>query len=119
MNGLQSNDPNMRNEGHDLAAEFKDSDSLSVHWLKGMDIIQFLGQMQMFSCMNGSAWKVSSGVIPFGNINNFLYPSQSEPAIPNRVTNNNFNAILSRHKCPTTLVNFVLEPKLSYDDPFE
>lgn len=119
VKGLKLALNNLRKEGYDLAANFDDSDTLSVHGLIGVDIIQFLGQMQMFNCMNGSAWRVSSGVIPFGNINNYLHHSQIVPVKPSRITNNNFNSIMSSHKCPSTLVNFVLEPKLSYDDPFE
>ena len=110
---------NLKSQGQKLAADFDaDKDIVTVHGLVGVDIIQYLKQIQMINCMNGSAWKTSQGVIPFGNIRNFLYPSQIE-TIKSSQAFNNFNTILTKHKCPSTFVNFVLEPKHSYEDPFE
>ena len=121
VKGLGQAVKNLKSNGHTLAADYEaDSDLVTVHGLIGVDIIQFLKQVHMINCMNGSAWKVSDsrGIIPFGNIQHFLYPSQIKATnLSNSV--NNYNTIISKYKCPSTLVNFVLEPKNSYDDPLE
>ena len=121
VKGLGQAVNNLKSSGHILAADYEaDSDLVTVHGLIGVDVIQNLKQVKMINCMNGSAWKVSnsSGIIPFGNIQHFLYPSQIEAAKLSKPSSN-FNTLVAKYKCPSTLVNFVLEPKLSYDDPFE
>ena len=49
-----------------------------------------------------------------------MLPSQIRQIskIKNKVENN-FNTIVSRVKCPSSYVNFVLESKLSYEDPWD
>ena len=110
---------NLKALGHKLAADFNDKDLVSVHGLIGVDIVQHLKQMQMVKCMDGSVIWISSGIAPIGDIRKFLYPSQIESLKSCEVAHNNFNSILSMYPCQPTLVNFVLEPKLSYDDPLE
>ena len=102
-----------------LAADFEaDTDTVSVQGLVGVDIIQFLKQTQMVNCLNGTAWSTPKGIIPFGNVKHFLYPSQIEHVKKSSLSHNNFSTIVSKHKCKSTFVNFVLDPKHSYDDPF-
>ena len=120
VRGLGQAVTNLKSNGHILAADLKtDSDLVTVHGLIGVDVIQFLKQVRMINCMNGSAWRVSKGIIPFGNVEHFLHSSQIESIKFSRKSVNNFNTLVSKYKCPSTFVNFVLEPKLSYDDPFE
>ena len=110
---------NLNANGQYLAADFEaDNDTISVQGLIGVDVIQFLKQAQIIPCMNGSAWETFKGIIPFGNIRNFLYPEQIE-TVKSSQSFTNFNSIVARYKCPATFVNFVLEPKYSYEDPFE
>ena len=109
---------NLKTLGHELAADFN-GDLVSVHGLIGVDVVQHLKRMQMVKCMNGSVIETSSGIAPIGDIRKFLYPNQIESLKSYEVTLNNFNSILSMYPCQSALVNFVLEPKLSYDDPFE
>ena len=119
VNGFGQAVKNLQSRGQKLAADFDaDKDVVTVHGLVGVDIIQLLKQIQMINCMKGAAWRTAQGVIPFGNIQNFLYPNQIEK-IKSSQPCNNFSTILTKHKCPSTFVNFVLEPKHSYDDPFE
>ena len=122
VKGLGQAVSNLRDKGFKLAADYNDGDLVKVHGLIGVDIIQYLKQNQMINCINGSALKLPQGIIPFGNVNNFLYPDQLnltsvEPA--KSVSNTNFVNIVGKYTCPSTFVNFVLEPKHSYDDPFE
>ena len=42
-----------------------------------MDVLQFLPEFKMVSCMNDSAWKVPGGLVPFGNILHFLHLESS------------------------------------------
>ena len=119
VKGLRQAVTNLKSSGHTLAADFDpNSDLVTVHGLIGVDVIQFLKQVRMINCMNGSAWRVSKGIIPFGNIQHFLHSSQIEATRLSK-SFNNFNTLVSKYKCPSTSINFVLEPKLSYDDPYE
>ena len=119
IKGLGQAVSNLKAKGHKLVAEHETKDLVTVHGLIGVDVIQYLKKMEMVNCMNGSTWKIPEGIIPFGNVNNLLYPNQIVKSAPVNSTNNNFNAIIAEHKCPSTFVNFVLEPKYSYEDPFE
>ena len=110
---------NFKSQQLKLAADFEaDSDTVSVHGLVGVDIIQYLKPTQMINCLNGTAWSTPKGIIPFGNVKHFLYPNQIQHVKSSRQANNNFSTIVSQHKCKSTFVNFVLDPKHSYDDPF-
>ena len=68
--------------------------------------------------MHGSAFKIDTGIIPFGNCNHFLYPNQIKE-LRNAKSTTSFNTIVSKAKCPSTYVNFVLAPKCTYEDPHE
>ena len=118
VKGLQHAISNLKEKGCELAADYSnDSDKVSVYGLLGVDLIQFLKPMQMISCMNGTAWQLSNGIIPFGHIQHFLHPSQFATInCTNKV--DNFNTIVSKHKCKSTHVNFVMAPKYSYEDIF-
>ena len=74
--------------------------------------------MQRIKLMNGSAWKLPFGTAPFGNIRNFLYSHQVTPIDTLHSVSSNYNTVISKYaKCPSTYVNFVLEPKQTYFDP--
>ena len=91
--------------------------------------------------MHGSAIQLPTGITPFGNCIHFLYKHQIIPIQPtspiskqpiNKINSintsqnktppqivNNYNEIINKYSsCPTTLVNFVMEPKRSFNDPF-
>ena len=89
------------------------SDKVHVHGLIGVDIIQFIKELRVINCMHGSAFQVASGIIPFGNTEHFLYPHQ----LGQSRVESNYSTIVSQVTCPTTHINFVLEPKYFYDDP--
>lgn len=54
-------------------------DQLEVQGLIGVDILQFFSEFRLVSCMLGSAWKVPSGIVPFGNVLHFLHSDQVVP----------------------------------------
>ena len=117
VKGLGQAVTNMKTRGFRLAAEYE-GDSVTVHGLIGVDIIQYLKPAKMVSCFNGSAWELEQGIIPFGNVNIFLYPNQRYQ-ISNNSQVSNFVDIVKQNQCPSTFVNFVMEPTHSYDDPME
>ena len=102
-----------------LASSFdNESDEIIVQGLIGLDILQFITPMQRIKLMNGSAWKLPFGKAPFGNIRNFLYSHQATPIDTMWYVSSNYNTVISKYaKCPSTYVNFVLEPKQTYFDP--
>ena len=129
-NGLGQAVSNIKDKGYRLAAEYE-GDSVTVHGLIGVDIIQYIKPNQVINCLNGSAFATNLGIIPFGNVNQFLYSNQinqvnsqickvnSQIKSHDKTTHNNFANLINKFKCPSTMVNFVMKPSLSYDDPFE
>ena len=65
--------------------------------------------------MNGSALRVDTGFIPFGNSEHFLYLHQVSKTRNCRIETN-FKTIVSQVKCPISLVNSCLEPKATFED---
>ena len=91
--------------------------------------------------MHGSAIQLPTGITPFGNCIHFLYKHQIIPIQPtspivkqpiNKINSintsqnktppqivNNYNEIINKYSsCPTTLVNFVMQPNRTFHDPF-
>ena len=122
IQGLNQAVSNIKSKGYRLAAEYESGDSVTVHGLIGVDIIQHIVPNQVIKCLNGSAFATNLGIIPFGNINQFLDSNQISQVKANSYvnqTNNNFSNVVNNFKCHSTFVNFVMEPSRSYDDPFE
>ena len=102
VKGLSQTVNNFKTKNYKLAADFKDGhNQVHVHGLIGVDAIQFFKDMKIIDCMYGSAFEIASGIIPFGNCEHFLFPSQIRQIskIKNKVENN-FNTIVSRVNCP-------------------
>jgi len=85
-----------------------DSDQVLMEGLLGVDMIQCLGQLSTISCLGGTAFKLSSGIVPFGNIDNFLTNEQLKMKYE---TLNNTNAVNE------SIVNYVLNPVPTDFDP--
>ena len=68
--------------------------------------------------MAGRAIEIPSGLIPYGNSEHFLYPGQVGNFDCVDHIESNFKTIVSEIECPQKLVNFCIEPKLSYEDVF-
>ena len=114
VQGLGKSVQNFKRNQLELSANYNlDSDKVHVHGLIGVDIIQFIKELRIINCMHGSAFQVASGIIPFGNTAHFLYPDQ----LGQSRVESNYSTIVSKVTCPTTHINFVLEPKYFYDDP--
>jgi len=52
------------------------SDDVVMEGLLGVDTLQCLGQLDLVDCLGGSAFKLPSGIVPFGNIDGFLTREQ-------------------------------------------
>ena len=114
---------NLNSMGANLAEPglAKEGDQFDVHSIIRVDVLQFLTEFKMVSCMNGSAWKVPGGLVPFDNILHFLHRSQVIPIekYENSCTENDFDSLLEglEGEVPATMVNFVLHPNKSYFSP--
>lgn len=99
-----------------LACDFN-SDHVKVEGLLGVDCLQFLQQNNVVDCLGGKAFQLKSGLVPFGNIDNFLNDSQ----LLSKYSNSNSISHLNSPDCgdfdETSIVNFVLNPDKSYFDP--
>ena len=111
---------NFKQNNIKLAANFDNVKGvLPVKGLVGSDIVQFLKEMRVVGCMNGSALQLASGLLPQGNIDSFLYPEQISRIVnesPPKVKTNNYKTVISKIKVNPIHVNFVLEPKRTYDN---
>ena len=50
------------------------NDCLTVHGLIGVDVLKYMGPMQLIHFMKGSAFEFPQSIVPFGNASDFLYP---------------------------------------------
>ena len=92
---------NIKNSNLKLAAEYSESsDTISIDGLVGVDILQYIGDMRVVKCLNGSAFEIATGLIPYGNISHFLFSHQIVTQNPAKIENN-FRTIVSRAKCST------------------
>ena len=70
----------------------------------------------MVKCLNGSAFEIATGLIPYGNISHFLFSHQIETQNFAKIENN-FKTIVSRAKCSPLHLNLALELKPTYEYP--
>ena len=68
---------NFNSNNFKLAANFEgDTTKICIQGLVGCDILQFVRELRVVACMDGPAYQLASGLVPFGNIDQFLYPHQ-------------------------------------------
>ena len=114
VRGLAQSISNIKNNNFKLAADY----DKPIQGLIGADIISFMDDLGMVKCMYGSVFNVTTGIIPFGDTNHFLYPGQVPIETQNYSSELNFKTIIAEVPCqaPSDL-NFCLNPKRSYEDP--
>lgn len=114
VRGLKEAMSNIEQKGFKLAADYNEP----VEGLIGVDIFQFIRELQNVKCMHGSAFKIDSGIIPYGDTGHFLHPGQV-PLVPQTFFSElNFKTIVAEVPSPKTSdIKFCLEPKRSYEDP--
>ena len=101
---------------YNLAEQIKTDDVL-VEGLLGTDAIQYFSTFSKLHCIGGSAFQLPGGIVPFGNVDNFLYSKQLNCKYGSSGVGDEFPAKNS-HVVETS-VNFVLEPAKSYFDPID
>ena len=74
-----------------------------------------LSPINSINIINGKAFSLYSGIVPFGNIDSFLYSKQVTPV--NLTNSLNFQTIMDKYSpANESQINFVLNPKTSYHD---
>lgn len=104
-----------------------DNSVIKLGGLLGIDILQFLPTFEKVNCMRGSAFLVTDGIIPYGNVDHFLYYDQVSQYAPpvNDCTNNNkilqsdINICLHIEEVNSSIVNFVVQPTKTFFDPLD
>ena len=102
-----------------------EGEQVPILGLAGVDLIQRFPEFALTSCMSGAAFSTSLGLIPFGNILNFLYPGQAisvEQLQANAAQTDiklSSNCSSSDAEMLQSSVNFVLSPNKSYFSPLE
>lgn len=108
---------NLQREGYALADSAFDLGSnnnyIKLDALMGVDLLQYLPNFSKIDCMNGAAFLICGTVVPFGTIENFLYPHQIKPV----EYYSNINTFKENGEIDETLINFVLEPESKFLDP--
>ena len=112
INGLKEAHYNIGRQ-YNLAEKLLD-DCIIVEGLLGADAIQYLSVFEKVECVGGAAFKLSNGIIPFGNVDNFLYNKQL-----NKKYSSNMKKNVDENSVQSSVVNFVLEPTKSYFDPID
>ena len=90
---------------HQLADQIE-SDTVELEGLLGIDAIQYLSNTEIVPCLGGMAFQLPNGVIPFGNVDNFLSNEQLNLKYADNPNEDN-----------SVAVNFVLNPIKSNFDP--
>ena len=55
------------------------NDGLSLHELVGVDVVKYTRRRQLIHFLKGSAFKFPQGIVPFGNVSDFLCPVVDAP----------------------------------------
>ena len=118
---------NIVKEGYHLAEPSlaDDGEQVPILGLVGVDLIERFPAFALTSCMKGAAFSTSLGLIPFGNILNFLYPGQAVAVEQLRAkaeeinVNNSAPVSSSDAEILQSSVNFVMSPNKSYFSPLE
>ena len=114
---------NLRLAGYSLAEPdlVNSGDQFEVQGLIGIDVLQFFTEYSRIPCMMGSAYKVPTGIVPFGNVVHFLHSNQIIPESHYVKSDVNFSQLVGKYEkeVPSTIVNFVMQPKKSYFTPLE
>ena len=65
---------NMQASGCKLVVDFSSlhEDTVSVNVLSGVDLLKYLAPMKLTRFMNGAPFELAQGLVPFGNIEDFL-----------------------------------------------
>ena len=82
------------------------SNTVEVEGIMGADLIQHLPSFDKVKCINGYAFSLANGIVPFGSIDNFLTKAQLISKYAQTSTDN-LNVI----------VNFVMDPCQANPDP--
>ena len=111
---------NLKSARFNLAADFNKTVNGEIKEEKptGIDAFQHMESFQKINCVRSCAWKLSSGIIPFGDVSHFLDFRPSEYGVVTRMPECSFSSLTAEPSLHTQ-VNFVLNPKLYYADPLE
>lgn len=93
----------------DSSFSCQSNDTVCLEGLLGIDIMQYFVNMNLVPCLNGVAFSLPGGVVPFGNIEQYLSPEQFQSSVPQSIERTDCNL--------QTVVNHVMEPQPSYFDP--
>jgi len=86
-------------------------DEVCMDGLLGADVLQCFNSLELVNCMGGKALKLESGLVPIGNVDNFLSPAELEAKYDKRRYED--------HSVDQAVVNYVLHPVKSNCDPLD
>ena len=103
---------NFKTTGVELAADFDKvlNGAIQVEELTVIDAIQYMESFQKVNCMQDCAWKIFSGIIPFGDVSHFLDFLSSKTAISTKTSECSFSALFTESSFNTLSFEY---PKLT------
>ena len=107
---------NLTNRGYEFADssfDLKSNGKVELEGILGVDVLQFLPELNLTKILNGSAFSVKGKIIPFGNLESFMYPNQVQA--PRECSND----MQFKDHSLSSYVNFVMSPVKTYFSPFE
>ena len=70
-----------------MTIEHYDSNEVRLQGLLGVDCLQYLQQCNIVPCLGGKAFDLKNGIVPFGNIDSFLFSNQLAKKYAQTVSN--------------------------------
>ena len=116
VRGIKESINNIQNQNYKLAANYDEP----ILGLIGADLIQFIKELKVVQCMQGSALSVNTGIMPYGDTAHFLYPGQVplEALSAKSKTEVNFKTVINElPRLSEESINFCLNPKQTFEDP--
>ena len=107
----------MQTTGYKLTADFScvHEDSVLVSGILGVYLLKYLAPMKLSRFINGAAFELAQGFVPFGDIEDFLPARKSR--VDHQICSMNYSRVISQDSdCPVTHIYFVLKPKSKYLD---
>ena len=117
--GLWDAIENILKSSYRLAADFISihNDSISMHGLLGIDILKYMGPIQLINFMN---FEFSQGIVPFENVADLKCPNSNTVNLVSNTCDLSYGQVVAKDvRCPISHVYFVMNRRSNYFDSME
>lgn len=103
---------NLKNSGYKLAVDFScaQNNGITVHGKLNVDVLKYMGPMELINYMKGCAFEFPQEIVPFGNISDLQFPNDKTLKV--EICELNYNQVISDYtQYPVTHTYYVLDSK--------